>query len=118
MSSSDSADARRWPCLSTPAGAPGCVLAVAAAPGSRRTGADGLHDGCLRIRLTAPAVDGKANDALLSWLASELCVPRRGVQLLRGTTSRRKQVAIAAPVAQVARWLAGLAAADPDAPAR
>lgn len=88
------------------------MLRLAAAPGSRRTGADGLHDGCLRVRLVAPAVDGKANDALLDWLASELRLPRRALRLLRGQTARRKQVAVAAPPAAVARWLDRACAVD------
>jgi len=79
---------------------------VAVTPNAPRTDACGLHDGCLRVRLHAPPVDGKANDALVAWLAGELGLPRRGVQLLRGDTSRRKQLAVDAPPAAVARWLA------------
>jgi len=92
-----------WPCL-RPQGA-GAVLDVAAVPGARRTGADGLHDGALRVRLLLPPVDGKANDALLGWLSAELGLPRRAFTLLRGAASRRKTIAIAAPPAVVAAWL-------------
>lgn len=81
------------------------MLDVAAVPGARRTGADGLHDGALRVRLHAPPVDGKANDALLGWLSAELGLPRRAFTLLRGAASRRKTIAIAAPPAVVAAWL-------------
>ena len=98
------------PCLSV--AAPGCVLHVAVVPGARRTGADGLHDGCLRVRLTAPPVDGKANDALLAWLASELRLPKRAVRLLRGQSARRKQVALDAPAETVAHWVAGALAGN------
>jgi len=84
----------------------GSLLRVAVTPNAPRTQADGLHDGCLRVRLHAPPVDGKANDALVAWLAAELGLPRRGVQLLRGDTARRKQLGIAAEPAAVARWLA------------
>jgi len=94
------------PCLA--ADGDGCLLQVAVVPGARRTGADGLHDGCLRVRLVAPPVDGKANDALLAWLAGELGLPRRAVRLLRGQSSRRKQVAVDAGMAMVAHWLAGV----------
>jgi hypothetical protein len=92
-----------WPCLS-PQGE-GCVLRVVVTPNAPRTQADGLHDGQLRVRLHAPPVDGKANDALQAWLAAELGLPRRGVQLLRGDSARRKVLAIAAPCAQVTLWL-------------
>lgn len=94
------------------------MLALAVTPRARRTGADGLHDGCLRVRLNAPPVDGKANDALLAWLAAELGCPQRALSLLRGDTARRKWVAVDLPAEQVARWLAGvLPGPDGAAPA-
>lgn len=93
-----------WPCL-TPQGT-GCLLHVLVTPGAPRTRADGLHDGCLRVRLAAAPVDGKANDALLDWLAAELDLARRQLRLQRGLTARRKQVALDAPPAQVSQWLA------------
>jgi uncharacterized protein (TIGR00251 family) len=97
-------DRAAWPCLSLHGGA--LWLAVSVQPNARRTAADGLHDGTLRVRLCAPPVDGKANQLLIDWLAGELGLPRRAVQLVRGDTSRRKWLAIGAPVDQVARWLA------------
>jgi len=99
-----------WPCLAARPG--GCRLDVSVSPNARRTAADGLHDGALRVRLAAPPVDGKANAQLLGWLAGELGCPKRAVTLLRGDTSRRKQVQIDLPQAQVAAWLATLAWAD------
>ena len=81
------------------------MLDVAAVPGARRTGADGLHDGALRVRLHAPPVDGKATDALRGWLGAELGLPRRAFTLLRGAASRRKSIAIAAPPVVVEAWL-------------
>lgn len=102
-----------WPCLQ-PRGE-GCVLHVAVVPQARKTGADGWHDGHLRVRLTAPPVEGQANDALVRWLAAELGVPRRAVQVLRGATARRKQIAIEASAAQVGRWLSGLSLEPPPA---
>jgi uncharacterized protein len=60
-----------------------------------------LEGGVLRIRLAAAPVDGAANAALLSLLATRLRIPMRAVTLLRGATSREKLVAIA-----------GLSAAD------
>lgn len=46
----------------------------------------------LRVKVTAPPVDAKANEALLALLAEELGCPRHSVQLLRGHTSRHKVV--------------------------
>ena len=83
----------------------GCRLLVSVVPNARRTGADGLHDGCLRVRLAAPPVEGKANARLLAWLADELQCPKRAVRLLRGDSARRKQIEIDAPPEAVAAWL-------------
>jgi uncharacterized protein len=50
-------------------------------------------------------VDGKANAALLAWLAAELGLQRRDLQLLHGAGARRKLVALPAAAQQVAAWL-------------
>ncbi len=93
-----------WPCLRATADG-GALLDIAVTPNAKRTMADGLHDGALRVRLAAPPVDGKANDTLVAWLADELALPRRGVTLLRGQTARRKQLTLDRPVADVSAWL-------------
>ena len=98
----------RWPCLS--ARADGSVLLLAVQPGARRTGAEGLHDGALKLRLVALPVEGQANDALVAWLADQLGLPKRAVRVVRGTASRRKAVEVDAPAETVARWLDGLLA--------
>jgi hypothetical protein len=104
----------RWPCLSATADE-ACALLVAVIPNAKRTEAVGLHDGCLRVRLQAPPLEGRANDALVAWIASQLGLPKRAVQLQRGAASRRKRVLVDCPCAQVAAWLDGLAlTADPD----
>ena len=66
---------------------------------------EGPHGDALKIRLNAPPVDGKANAALLAWLAAELRCPKRDLSLLRGEASRRKQVQVALPEQAVATWL-------------
>jgi uncharacterized protein len=95
-----------WPCLSVHGEVP--WLAVSVSPNAKRTAADGLHDGALRVRLAAPPVDGKANDMLVAWLAAELGLPRRAVTLVRGQTARRKSLAIDAPAEAVGVWLSTL----------
>jgi uncharacterized protein len=97
-------DESAWPCLRAASG--GVVLDVSVVPGASRTEPVGLHDGALRLRLAAPPVDGKANEALVAWLAAELHCARREVTLLRGHSARRKQVALGVPIAQVQAWLA------------
>mgnify|MGYP002147553624 CR=1 FL=1 len=81
------------------------VLVLHIQPGARKTEVAGLHGDALKIRLAAPPVDGKANAALLAWLAAELRCPKRDLALLRGESGRRKQVQLALPEQAVATWL-------------
>jgi uncharacterized protein (TIGR00251 family) len=77
------------------------VLALHVQPGAKRTEVAGVHgEGAgarLRVRLAAPPVDGKANAALLRFLAAEFDVALRAVTIVHGETSRRKTVRIVAP---------------------
>ena len=73
------------------------VLALHVQPGAKRTEVAGLHGDAIKVRLAAPPVEGKANAALLRFLAEAFGVPLRSVTLLHGETSRAKQVRIAAP---------------------
>jgi uncharacterized protein len=53
-----------------------------------------LDGPALRVRLTAPPVEGAANAALVALFASRLRLPKRAISLVRGATSREKQLAI------------------------
>ena len=53
-----------------------------------------LEDGVLRARLTAPPVEGAANEALVTLLAERLGLPKRAITIVRGAASRDKQIAI------------------------
>lgn len=59
-------------------------------PGAKKTEFAGLHGDALKIRLAAPPVDGKANEALVRFLADVLDLPKSAVMLKSGQTSRRK----------------------------
>lgn len=74
--------------------ADGCTLAVRVHPGARRNGVGGVHDGALKVSLTAPPSDGRANEALIALLAERLGIPRARVSLLGGATSRSKTIRI------------------------
>ena len=63
-------------------------------PGAKKTEFAGLHGDALKIRLAAPPVDGKANEALLRFLADALSLPKSAVSLKSGQTSRRKVLEI------------------------
>jgi uncharacterized protein (TIGR00251 family) len=63
-------------------------------PGAKKSEAAGLYGEALKIRLAAPPVDGKANAALLDFVAKRLELPRRAVRLHSGQASRRKVVRV------------------------
>lgn len=63
-------------------------------PGASRSGVAGLHGERLKLRLAAPPVDGKANAALIEFLADRLGVPRRDLRIAAGEASRIKRVAV------------------------
>lgn len=67
------------------------LLSVRVTPNARREGIEGLwNDTHLKIALTAPAVDGKANEALIAFLAPYLQVRKTDITLLSGQTARYK----------------------------
>lgn len=70
------------------------VLSVHAQPGGKRTEVAGLHGEALKIRVAAPALEDRANDALIEFLAVALGVARRDVTLVSGARSRVKRFAI------------------------
>ena len=59
-------------------------------PGAKKTEFAGRHGDALKIRLAAPPVDGKANEALVKFIAATLHLPKSSVMLKSGQTSRRK----------------------------
>jgi hypothetical protein len=77
------------------------TLQLHAQPGAKRTGIAGMHgtgaDQRLKIRLAAPAVEGKANAVLRAFLAEAFGVGLRDVEIVRGETGRSKIVRVAAP---------------------
>jgi len=63
-------------------------------PGAKKTEVAGLHGEALKIRLAAPPVDGKANEALLKFVAEMLRLPKSAVSLKSGQSSRHKVLEI------------------------
>lgn len=72
----------------------GISLTLHVQPGAKRTEFAGLHGDALKIRLAAPPVEGKANAALLAFLAKYFGVARADVELVSGDTSRHKIVRV------------------------
>lgn len=71
-----------------------CVLAIKAIPNAPRSEVVGWLGDALKVKVHAPPVEGKANEALSEFLADELDLPRRAVTVQRGDTSRQKTIRI------------------------
>jgi uncharacterized protein (TIGR00251 family) len=80
----------------------GVTLRVRVQPRASREGLGGERDGALVVSLTAPPVEGKANEALVRLLGRTLGVPPSAVRVVRGATGRDKRVAVAGVTAAAA----------------
>ena len=69
-------------------------LAIRVQPRAKRTEVAGERGGAVVIRVSAPPVDGKANEAVEKLIADKLNVPKRAVAIVRGDSSRDKLVRI------------------------
>ena len=66
-------------------------------PGARKSEVVGLHGDALKLRIASPPVEGRANAALIAFLAEVLHIPRQSLAVVKGATSRRKTVRVAHP---------------------
>ena len=73
---------------------PGILLKVFIQPRSSKNMITGLHGDALKIKLTAPPVDGAANKMCIQYLAKSLKIPKSSLKIISGQTSRKKTVLI------------------------
>lgn len=67
---------------------------VRVSPRASRDGVGGVHDGALKVKTTAPPVDGQANAAVIELVAKALRVPKRAVRIVGGDTSKSKRIEV------------------------
>lgn len=72
----------------------GVIIIVHAVPRATADAVQGLHGDALKIRLHAPPVDGKANEALISFLSRKLNIPKGYIAVKSGANQRRKIISI------------------------
>jgi hypothetical protein len=70
------------------------VLELHVQPGAARSEFAGMHGERIKVRLAARAIDGKANEALVEFLAAHYGVAKRNVRIVAGLKSRQKRVLI------------------------
>jgi uncharacterized protein len=78
----------------------GVTVKIYVAPRSSSNKVIGVHNGSIKVSLTAPPVEGAANKALIEFMAKVLGVPRGAVRITSGETSRHKTVTVAGVGAQ------------------
>ena len=81
---------RNW-CSTVPGGV---RLAVQIQPNAKKTEVVGVLDDALKIKLAAQPIEGKANEALVKWLAGALGVARSAVTLTHGQTNKKKLLVV------------------------
>jgi uncharacterized protein len=69
------------------------LISVKVVPRSSKNSIE-WEQGNLKVRLTAPPVDGAANEALVALLAERLALPKRSISIVHGATARQKMVEI------------------------
>lgn len=72
-----------------------CRLRVRVVPNAKRSEVVGRHGDALKVKIAAPALEGRANEELVEFLSDALGVARREVTLVNGEKSRDKLIAIA-----------------------
>ncbi|HEX4857978.1 MAG TPA: DUF167 family protein, partial [Usitatibacteraceae bacterium] len=84
----------------------GWILTIHVQPGARQSGIKGLHGDALKVAVAAAPADGAANAALRKFLAAELGVTLRQVEIRSGQSSRKKSIAIDGLAAEAfANWV-------------
>jgi uncharacterized protein (TIGR00251 family) len=73
----------------------GSILSIRAHAGARRNAITGVHDGALRVSVTAAPEKGQANRAILEVLSEALAMARSSLKIVSGTTSKQKKVLVA-----------------------
>ena len=86
----------------------GVTLSVKIHPRAKKNAITGILDGALKVSLTAPPIDGKANDACIAFLAKLLQLPRSSVTIASGQTSRGKLIRVSGLSAEEVRRRIGI----------
>jgi uncharacterized protein len=72
----------------------GTTIEIVVQPKASKNELAGVHEGSLKVRLTAPPVEGKANKECLRFLAKVFDVPKSHLEILKGQKSRRKTLLV------------------------
>lgn len=79
----------------------GSLLRLYVQPGASKSEIVGTHDGRLKVKISAPPVDGAANEAVIKFLAEYFKVGKSKVHLVRGESSRQKELLVELSPAEI-----------------
>lgn len=79
----------------------GVTFAVRGQPNAKKNAVVGVHGGAVKVAVSAPPEDGRANEAILQTLSDWLGVKRNQVELIRGASNRSKVVRVSGVAEQV-----------------
>jgi len=88
--------------------AQGAQFALRVQPRSSRNAIVGVIGDAIKLAITAPPVDGKANQAVIDFLAKLFSVPKSSITILSGETGRNKLIAVRSLTAEQVRKLLGV----------
>ncbi len=71
--------------------ADGLILTIVAQPKSSKNEVIGPYNGAIKIKIMAPPMEGRANEALVEFLSEILDIPRKNISLIKGKTSKYKR---------------------------
>jgi uncharacterized protein len=86
----------------------GATFAIKVHPRARKNAITGELDGVLRLSLTAPPIDGKANEACIEFFAKLLKLPRSSVTIASGQTGRNKVIRVSGLSTEILRERLGI----------
>ncbi len=86
----------------------GAQFALRVQPRASRTGFVGVMGDAIKLAITAPPVDGKANEAVVKYLSDLFRVPKSGIAIVSGETGRNKLIAIRGMTAEQVRKVLGV----------
>jgi uncharacterized protein (TIGR00251 family) len=86
----------------------GVTFAIRVHPGAKRNAITAELGDALKVSLTAPPIDGKANEACVEFFAKLLKLPRSSVTIASGQSSRRKVIRVVGPSAEEIRKRIGM----------
>ena len=70
------------------------ILKIHLQPNAKRNEICGTYNDAIKIAISSPPVDGKANEALIKFLSTKLKIPKSNITILNGLTSRNKTIEI------------------------